>query len=303
MPALLVATAGAGLYRSEDLGASWARDPGIPASAALHSLWCGAGQVLAGGQGRVYRYAEGQWRAMPLPSAGEEVSAVCALGGVLLAGRRAGGLCRSEDGGASWEQVAFPPGRDLPGVQAPTLAYLLPNPSVPGEAWAAVELGGVFATSDAGRSWSSANEGIPSLDAHALAWSSGGVLVAALPTGIATWRSARWFPGVFEPGDHYCRALAGRPDQPGTLYCGFGDGAPGTRGGIAVSTDGGRSWRACPFPEGAGSTIWSLAIAPAGLVFASSLRGKVFVSTDGGEGWRLALETEAEVRAVACAPD
>jgi len=31
-------------------------------------------------------------------------------------------------------------------------------------------------------------------------------------------------------------ALAVRPDNPATLYCGFGDGPPGTRGEIALST-------------------------------------------------------------------
>lgn len=305
MSALLVATVGAGLYRSGDLGSSWAPDPGIPTSARLYSLWCEAGQVLAGGDSRVYRRAGGMWREIPLPPGSGEVSAVCAVGSALLAGTRSEGLCRSENGGATWERVEFPAPPESPARPAPGVAQLLPSRSVRGEVWAAVEGGGVFATSDAGRSWSSASEGIPSLDVHGLAWSLGGILVAALPTGMATWRSARWFPGVFEPGERYCRALVGRTDMPGTLYCGFGDGVPGTGGGVAVSTDGGRSWRTGPFPEDAGSTIWSLATAadPPGLVLACSIRGKVYLSLDGAEGWRLVLDTRTEARAVAWVPD
>jgi hypothetical protein len=45
------------------------------------------------------------------------------------------------------------------------------------------------------------------------------------------------------------------------LYCGFGDGPPGTRGEIALSTDGGRSWRASGIVPDADSTIWSVATA------------------------------------------
>jgi len=108
--------------------------------------------------------------------------------------------------------------------------------------------------------------------------------------------------GVFEPADRYCRALAARPDNPGMLYCGFGDGPPGTRGEIALSTDGGRSWRASGMLSDTGSTIWSVATAAdaAGLVLACSISGKVFVSLDGCASARPVLTTGSETRAVAC---
>lgn len=305
MPSLFVATGGAGLYRSDDLGSSWTRDSGVPASARLRSLWSGAGQLLVGGEGRVFRRSEGQWRELALPSAAAEVWAACALEGVLLAGTDPVGLWRSDDAGATWEHVRFSPAGAPAVPPSARITHLLPNPNVTGEVWAAVEVGGVFATGDGGRVWSAANDGIPSLDVHALAWCSGAVLVAAMPTGIATWRSARWFAGVFGPGDRYCHSLASRRDAPGTLYCAFGDGPNGSRGGVAVSTDGARSWQACPFPDTVGGAISSVAAAaePPGLVVACSLSGKVFVSPDGGEGWTLALDCGAPARAVACTVD
>ena len=133
-------------------------------------------------------------------------------------------VLRSTDLGRTFKETRSAPafskddGRALANIWA-----LEPGPEKQ-EVWAGVEVGGVFASADGGRSWSAANEEIPSLDVHGLAWSSGGILLAATPRGVAMWRSARWMEGLFEPADRYCRALATRPDDPGMLYCGFGDG-------------------------------------------------------------------------------
>ncbi len=302
MTRLYVATVGEGLFRSDDLGSGWIKEPGLPGSARLYSLCAAPGELLAGGVGRVYRYSERAWSELMLPAPEAEVWAVAAAEGVILAGTRPLGLFRSDDGGRRWEALTLTLPEAAPRAHTPRITTLLPNPWVSGEVWASVEIGGVFASADGGRSWSEANDGIPSLDVHGLAWASGGVLLAATPQGIAMWRSARWMESLFEPGDRYCRALAGRPDDPSTLYCGFGDGPPGTRGGIAVSTDGGRSWRDSALAPRADATVWSVATAPdrAGLVLACSISGRVFVSLDGRPP--LAdFATGAEARAVACA--
>jgi len=302
MPRLYVATVGDGLFRSEDLGSSWTKEPGLAASARLYSLCAASGELLVGGEGRIFRYGERAWTELALPAPDTQVWSLAAMDGVILAGTRPLGLFRSDDGGRRWESLSFalPPGAPQP--HTPRITALLPSPWVAGEVWAGVEVGGVFASSDGGRSWSAANEDIPSLDVHGLAWSSGGLLLAATPRGVAMWRSARWMEGVFEPADRYCRALATRPDNPGMLYCGFGDGPPGTRGEIALSTDGGRSWRASGMLSDTGSTIWSVATAAdaAGLVLACSISGKVFVSLDGCASTRPVLTTGSETRAVAC---
>ena len=321
MPRLYVATVGDGLFRSDDLGSSWTKEPGLAASARLYSLCAASGELLVGGEGRIFRYGERAWTELALPAPDTQVWSLAAMDGVILAGTRPLGLFRSDDGGRRWESLSFalPSGepqpearradmgipraeRGTPQPHTPRITALLPSPWVAGEVWAGVEVGGVFASADGGRSWSAANEEIPSLDVHGLAWSSGGILLAATPRGVAMWRSARWMEGLFEPADRYCRALATRPDDPGMLYCGFGDGPPGTRGEIALSTDGGRSWRASGMLSDTDSTIWSVATAAdaAGLVLACSISGKVFVSLDGCASARPVLTTGFETRAVAC---
>jgi photosystem II stability/assembly factor-like uncharacterized protein len=179
---------------------------------------------------------------------------------------------------------------------------LLPNPAVPGEIWAGVEAGGVLASADGGRTWDDASEGLPTLDVHALAWSSGGILLAALSGGVAIWRSARWVSGVFEPAARHCRALAARPDDPGTVYCGFGDAARGSRGGVARSRDGGRTWQECEGMPALHGSVCSVATAAdlAGLVVAASVAGTVALSRDEGMSWSAVLSAGVDARAVAC---
>jgi photosystem II stability/assembly factor-like uncharacterized protein len=302
MTRLYAATVGEGLFRSDDLGARWTKEPGLPAAARLYSLCAAPGELLAGGAGRVYRHAERAWSELALPDPEAEVWALAVMDGAILAGTRPLGLFRSDDGGERWEALAIPPPPAGPAAPAPRVTALLPNPWVAGEVWAGVEIGGVLASADGGRTWAAANHGIPSLDVHGLAWASGGILLAATPAGVAMWRSARWMEGDFEPADRYCRALAARPDDPSILYCGFGDRPPGTRGGIAVSTDGGRSWQPSALAPGADATIWSVATAAdrPGLVLACSISGRVFVSPDGAAPGSASFATGAETRAVAC---
>jgi photosystem II stability/assembly factor-like uncharacterized protein len=304
MPRLFLATLGRGLLRSDDLGRSWSTEPGLPEDGRLHSLSASPGELLVGGDDRVYRYSERTWSEMPLPPDSGEVSALAVLDSVILAGTAPLGLLRSADGGRTWERLDFPPVPSTP-ERRPRLTALLPSASVAQEVWAAAEVGGVFASSDAGRTWAAASDGMASLDVHALAWSSGGVLVASSPAGVASWRSARWVPAQFEGPDRYCRGLAARPDHPGTLFCGFGDGRDGTRGGIAISTDGGRSWRRAALTPVPAGPIWSVAVSPdaPAFAFACSLAGQAYLSEDGGKTWRAAAGATAEVRAVACMPD
>ncbi|MBI2152262.1 MAG: hypothetical protein HYU24_00980 [Candidatus Rokubacteria bacterium] len=117
----------------------------------------------------------------------------------------------------------------------------------------------------------------------------------------AGWRcdGERWAPAVSDSPDRYFRALASKPGDAATLYAGLGDGPPGTRGTVVVSTDNGRRWAVTGFP-GAGSSVWSVATdsREPGLVVAAAIKGEVFVSRDGGESWARASRTFGEIRAV-----
>ena len=293
-----MATVGSGLLRSDDLGARWVREPGLPADARLYSLCATTGDLLVGGHGVVYRRTERAWSELALPAGAGEVAVVAVVDDAIVVGARPLGLLRSQDGGRTWA----PTGEGGPEGPAAAFTSLLANPAVPGEVWAGLAGGGVLTSDDGGRTWTDVSVGLPSRDVHALAWSSGGILLAALAGGVAIWRSARWVSSVFEPADRHCRALAARADDPGVVYCGFGDAAGGSRGGVARSTDGGRSWYGCaglpPQPGGVGA-VATLADLPA-LVLAASSAGTVLLSADEGESWAEVLSTGAETRAVAC---
>src|SRR4029450_9495269 len=140
MPRLFLATLGRGLLRSDDLGRSWSTEPGLPADSRLHALSAGPGELLVGGDGRVYRYSERTWSEMPLPRDSGEVSALSVLDSVILAGTAPLGLLRSSDGGRTWERLGFPAGASSPD-RRPRLTALLPSATVPHEVWAAAEAG------------------------------------------------------------------------------------------------------------------------------------------------------------------
>ena len=67
------------------------------------------------------------------------------------------------------------------------------------------------------------NEGLPSLDIHALTLASDGAILAATPRGIGLYDGAKWTLAVSPAGDRYFRALASKPGEPATLYAGLGD--------------------------------------------------------------------------------
>ena len=299
MPTLFVATIGSGLLRSDDLGERWLKEPGLPSDARCSALCATAGDLLVGGHDVVYRRTGRAWSELVLPAGAGEVTAVAVVDGAILAGARGLGLLRSTDGGRSWTAGGpAPPGADVPAFTA-----LLPNPAVTGEVWAGVQGGGVLTSPDGGRGWSDVSDGLPSRDVRALAWSSGGVLLAALASdGVTIWRSARWIASTFAPADRCCLALAARADDAGVLYCGFGDGAGG---GVAFSRDGGRSWEDCaglPSLPGGVRSVATTADRPE-LVAAVSAGGTVALSHDGAVSWAAVLATGADTRAVACVID
>jgi hypothetical protein len=91
----------------------------------------------------------------------------------------------------------------------------------------------------------------------------------------------------------------GGPSRPpgGSILCGLGDGPPGSRGGVVISQDGGRSWHGALFPGTAASTVWSIAVAD-GQALAAAIGGELFSSEDDGRTWTRIPQTFQEVRAV-----
>ncbi len=310
---IYVGTVGEGLWRGDDNGRTWAPEPGLPPDARIYSLAVSLDDRLyVGAQGVLYRRDGRTWIALPLPDPDFEV---WALGvhplrpSVVLAGCRPLTLLETEDGGKRWWPLglALPPGTPEP--HTPRVTAILFDRENPEKIWAGVEVGGVFeargrvsAAKPWVRTWVPINEGLPSLDIHALALAADGAILAATPRGVAVYDGERWAPTVSSSPDRYFRALAVKPDEPATLYAGLGDGPPGTRGTVLISTDSGRHWAGTGFP-GAASSVWSVATDPRepGLVAAAAIKGEVFVSQDGGRSWARGSRRFAEIRAVACA--
>jgi photosystem II stability/assembly factor-like uncharacterized protein len=155
-------------------------------------------------------------------------------------------------------------------------------------------VGGVFRGEPDGKHWRAVNDGLPSLDIHALA-RAGDALVAASPRGIARYSEGTWSAAALHAPWRYCRALV-RADG-GDVLCGLGDGPPGTRGGVVISEDGGRSWHSALVAGTAASTVWSIAVAD-GRALAAAIGGEMFGSEDDGRTWARIPQTFSEVRAV-----
>jgi photosystem II stability/assembly factor-like uncharacterized protein len=299
-----VSTVGAGLWRADDLG-DWRREPGVPETARLFSLAADGDLLVAGGEGCMYRRDGARWATLRLPSAGLQPWSLTVSAGTILAGCRPLALLRSDDAGEHWRALEFtlPPGTPEP--HTPRVTAILVEADT---MWCGVEVGGVFYSEDGGKHWSAVNEGLPSLDIHALARAAD-ALVAATPCGIARYDGRAWSSSALHAPWRYCRALAATEERHGSagarpsagglgsILCGLGDGPPGTRGGVVVSEDGGRSWQSALFPGTAGSTVWSIAAAD-GQTLAAAIGGEVFSSDDDGRTWARLPQTFQEVRAV-----
>jgi photosystem II stability/assembly factor-like uncharacterized protein len=285
-----VATVGQGLWHSDDLE-HWSRAGDVPPDARIYAL---AGEPgVAGGDGAVWVADGARWTRRALPDADLQVWSLALdprAPGTLYAGCRPLALLRSEDGGASWESLPLTLPVDAPRPHTPRVTTIVVEHD---RLWCGVEVGGVFVSEDGGKHWSPDNDGLPSLDVHALLRGRDGALLAALPVGVAR-RDARWAAASLNAPWRYCRALA---DTGETLLCGLGDGPPGHRGAVVVAEDGGRSWHSALWPGAADSAIWTLSAAGDD-VLAGAIGGEVFASEDAGRTWRRLSQRFGEIRAV-----
>ena len=283
-----VATVGQGLWQSDDLD-GWRQVPDVPPDARLYALAVGA----AGGDGVIWCYRRERWHARALPDPDAQVWSLARdlrVPGTLYAGCRPLALWRSQDDGETWEMLPLTLPPDTPRPHTPRVTTMLVEE---GALWCGVEVGGVWRSEDGGKHWTAENDGLPSLDVHALLRARDGALLAALPTGLAR-HAGGWAPATLRAPWAYCRALA---EADGDLLCGFGDGPPGRRGAVAVSEDAGRTWHSTLFPGVADSTVWSVSVA-GDEALAGAIGGELFASDDGGRAWRRLHQRFAEIRAV-----
>lgn len=328
---ILVGTAGQGILRSNDSGASWHRlglkeaiefdgvvrclavDPSDPA------------RVFAGADVGICLSTDGgaHFRRLESPANGQTVWAL-ALDprnpALVYAGTGAPSrarMFRSNDGGQTWETLPVELPEFCAGVNRPRILSIVVDPAN-GEVWFGVEEGGAWRSRDGGESWQRIDavaNGIVSGDIHAISVlpSRGEVpkthlictvnsVYTNVDNGEGAWQgasSADRFDGMY-----YTRTIQPLPGGEDTLLLAVGDGTPGTRTRIYRSEDRGRTWT-CPILHSPpNSTFWAFGVhaADPSLVFAGTKYGHLFRSMDGGRSWFKEWRDFSEITAVAWTP-
>ena len=280
-PRHLLAGSEAGLYRSEDNGASWDL---VPSPMDGRQIWSAA------------------WHP--------------ADPNVMLAGTKPPAVFLTANRGESWRQLDIPIASEcLAG--APKVTNILFDPRDPRTIYVGVEIDGVFRSRDGGQTW----EHLPPLgdkplngDIHGLAIAPGDrpKLLATTPDGVwssfdegQSW-SLHSFPRFAERDTiSYCRGVALKPGDPNVMFVGNGDFIPGKRGAIQRTVDGGKTWAAAALPVEPNSVVYWLATNPAdpNIVVANSLHGYVYLSADAGASWSKVRREFGEIRAIAWVPN
>jgi photosystem II stability/assembly factor-like uncharacterized protein len=187
-------------------------------------------------------------------------------------------IAKSEDGGASWTDLAV-------GLRSPRVTAVAADPAIPTTVYAGTFEEGVFKSTDGGTTWAAANTGLGDLRISLLTivpWEMP-VLFAATrgkeiyrsSDGARTWTLA--FRGL--PIPFFVVALAGDRSSPGTVYV-----ANGT--GVFKTIDFGETWIEADTGL-APADVRSLAVDPvhAGVVYAATAAG-VSKSTNAGSTWQ-----------------
>ncbi|MXX91238.1 MAG: exo-alpha-sialidase [Boseongicola sp. SB0677_bin_26] len=307
---------GAGVWRSEDRGASW----------TLSNLAHGQGEAFFAENEEVAKLFD--WTPSPPAPFTGEITALWSLGRVgdrLYAGSKPAMLLASDDGGETWEKVnslsEHPSAAEWqPGAAGLVLHTIVADPGNPEKFWLGISAAGVFATEDGGATWDRRNR-LSNAEAcghhdHPAAPRDGQTghcvhnMVRADGTGDLLYQQNHH--GVYrsrDGGRSWDDITEGLPSTFGfpvhvhprdgaTIWTlplngdGIGRYPPDAAAAVWKSTDGGESWEAkrAGLPQdGCYFTVLRQAMSgdgadPAGIYFGTN-SGSVFASTDEGETW------------------
>jgi photosystem II stability/assembly factor-like uncharacterized protein len=278
------------------------------------------GSVFAGSDQGVYRSNNGgrSWRLSGVEGQIVWDLAAAGDGRTIYAGTQPAALYRSRDGGETWselEGMQQAPGRErwcVPrsnaGARARTVVL---DPADEARYWVGLEVGGVLATSDDGKTWSCTLPG-GDPDIHVMVGDPArkGVLFATTgfgrPDGDPQPMSER-IAGLFASRDggqtwrylwenlqpRYTRPMCVDPRAPHAVTVGCAPSAfssyrdeGGAKSMLYQTVDGGETWRNLGDADHKPSAANILAVAP------GDTAGSAVIGTDTGEVWRVSPEAE-----------
>ncbi len=328
---ILVGTAGQGVLRSADDGATWHRlglKEAIEFDGVVRCLLVDPrdpSRIFAGADAGICLSEDGglHFRRLESPANGMHVWALAIDprdSNVIYAGTGApsrAAMFRSRDGGHSWTRLAIELPEFCAGVNRPRILTVTVDPD-DSAVWFGVEEGGAWHSRDQGDRWRRVDDtasGIVNSDIHAVAILPARAgrpkthLIATVNSvytnrdgGLGPWAgesSADRFDGMY-----YTRTLTPLEGDADVLLAAIGDGTPGTRTKIYRSLDRGATWASALLHAVPNSTFWALGThaADPGLVFAGTKYGHLFRSMDGGQSWFKDWRDFSEITAVAWTP-
>ncbi|WP_454688539.1 WD40/YVTN/BNR-like repeat-containing protein [Achromobacter aloeverae] len=328
---ILVGTAGQGILRSADNGASWHRlglKEAIEFDGTVRSLAVdpsAPARVLAGADVGLCVSVDGgaHFTRAESPMNGAAVWAIAFSPSdpkTVYAGTGAPArarMFRSRDGGDTWTQLDIEFPEFCAGVNRPRILSIAVHPGDADEVWFGVEEGGAWRSRDGGDRWvrvDTPESGIANSDIHAVGIVAAGAdrpakyivaTVNAVCTSTDDGRSFRCAPSRDRfDGLYYTRSVQVMDPAGSRMLLAVGDGTPGTRTRIYESDDYGETWTPTVLHTPPNSTVWAFATHPSDpdLVFAGTKYGHLFRSMDGGRNWYKEWRDFSEITAVAWTP-
>ncbi|MGJ7530609.1 WD40/YVTN/BNR-like repeat-containing protein [Variovorax sp. GB1P17] len=328
---VLVATAGQGILRSNDEGATWHRlglKESIEFDGTVRALAVDPTQpqrIYAGADSGLSISTDGgvHWRRAEGLLTGQTVWSIAVDSRdprVLFAGTGSpsrAAIHRSLDAGETWTRLAPEIPEFCAGVHRPRLLTICIDPEDSATVWFGVEEGGTWRSRDGGESWERLAEGVPgsirNQDIHAItvlpATADAPKTALVLTVNCVhrsiddgkSWRgelSRDCFDGLY-----YTRTVQVLPGSE-TLLLAMGDGTPGRRTRIYRSTDRAQSWTESRIDVAPNSTVWAFGVHAARpeLVFAGTKYGDLYRSDDGGRRWHKEWRVFSEITAIAWTP-
>ena len=328
---ILVGTAGQGILRSVDDGASWHRlglKEAIEFDGTVRALAvdpADPSRVLAGADAGLCLSSDAgaHFGRVDSPMNGQTVWSIAfdpldprnVYAGTGAPSRAR--MFRSRDGGRSWEPLAVELPEFCAGVNRPRILTVAAHPTRAGEVWFGVEEGGAWRSLDFGDHWEridTPGRGINNSDIHAIAILPATDteplkhLVLTVNSVCESQDDAQTFTARASrerfDGMYYTRTVQALDPQGRTLLLAIGDGTPGTRTKIYRSEDRGASWAPALLHTAPNSTVWAFGAHPSNpdLVFAGTKYGHLLRSLDGGRAWFKEWREFSEITAVAWTP-